>query len=157
MFNLRRVMRLPLTGFLKEDDMQLLEQENFTSMDLKTLKEKLLENPLKAELPQIYKNGKKGGEVQTKGDVFSTVESLLEVSYGEITEDAFIYLGLFDYSQNYFKFGKCVIKEGSPDFVEFELTDSSTLFFEKGSGATFNGFVVSIFGEVLGTEDFVEN
>lgn len=147
MMKLRRVMKLPVTHYLKEEDFQLFEEDNFVSADLKALGELLKNYKVEVPAPVFY-----GGDCITRDDIFQIFKNLILNSYGNLEEDNFVYLGVLNYSTNFIIFGNGSIKNNTT----LEIDSTPVLIFEEGDSTLFNGFVVSPFGKIPGAENFEE-
>lgn len=151
----RLIMNTPVVETLQDEDSQIFEQENFVSATVQVLKEKLHQDPIYCENPQIYSEGNKGGTILTRENVFLTVKYLLLASYGAYkgSTDYFVYLGVFDSSTGFIKYGLGRISEVvEVDTLQFTYDDETTEEFEDTDSTPFSGFVVSPYGEIPGTE-----
>lgn len=155
MANTRRASKLPMADNLKDSDSLLLEQENFISAMVVDIKKRLHKEKVFCRLPQVYSVDKKEGTVTTRGEVYTTVENLLMVSYNELSHaqrDVFVSLMLFDKGQDTISFGSARIpQEGA---MEFTLEDETVMQFEEDDSTAFNGVVVSPYGPIPGTESW---
>ena len=157
MSNSRKVMLLPITDTMFSDDTQILEDDNFVSAEVQTLKERIQKDPIFSDLSQSYGIDKKKDTVTTRGELFLTVKNLIEASYGGVHEDYEIYLGVFDNSTDRVNFGYCSIGESSAILIALFFNEDETFsYFEENDTTPFSGFIISPYGEIIGTENWSE-
>lgn len=149
----RNIMNVPTTSEVREIDVFLYEQNNFVSAEVDTLKKRLHSELYFSKTPVTYTENNKGGTVSSRGEVYSTIYSLIMTSYGEIHREAFLNLAIFNVQEKTVKFGVATIQNiDDTETVVLEASDESALQFEENDVTPCNIIIISPYGEIPGTE-----
>lgn len=149
----KNIMHIPTASDIEDIDVFLYEQDNFVSADATVLKKKLHCQPYFSKKPVTYTENNKGGTTSSRGEVYSTIYSLIMASYGEFHSETFLNLALFDKQTKFVQYGSVIIQEtNSTKIAVLKTTNGSTLQFEENDATPCNIIIISPYGEIPGTE-----
>lgn len=152
----RKISEVPITKYLQNGDVLLFEQDNFVSADDQAIKEKLHQIPVFCENPQIYSVTNKGGTLTSRSEVYLTVKNILLSCYS-IYKNVTIYLGLFNSTTKFVNYGTAEISTISGiDTLEFIYDDLSSDRFIENDSTSFTGILISPYGNIPGTENWLQ-
>ena len=147
----RKVSELPLVQNIEfQDAVSVEEDRKLYHMVIGDLFDFIHTFPRFGETPLIYTTNSIGGTVSTEGDVYNAIESIIIASYSIIQEDHTLYLGIVNSDTNRIEYDNWFIENS---IVKGEV---STKEFPQESTTAFNGVIVSPFGRIIGTEDWIE-
>lgn len=146
---MKRAAGLLVTNTTSHENMILIQEGDvLKNVTLQQLFEYSQEIPFINNIALVYSNSQKGGNVSNRGQVFSTIENLILASYGDISIDYTIYLGIVNSSNKRAVYGNWYIENNVASCSE------STATFTENDSASFTGFIVSPYGEIIGTESW---
>jgi hypothetical protein len=153
MADTRNIMMTPQSDNLNMIDCVLMENGNFLVGSLEVLEAYFSEHAGTSSLPQIYSLDKKGGSVATRGQVYTTIFNLITASYDGVGEGKTLYIGILDTTLKVVKYGIIYVTELKAVIV---YDDESTEDFNKDDVTALIALIISPYGEILGTEDWIE-